>query len=410
MKRPLVHLLACVACVAGISVSLGAQAPTDSALRAELLARQQDAMTRKRELLPPPGPGGMTTIRSDDPVFARLASLDSTTTEYIRGVIARVGWPDERLVGKEGSHAAWSLVRQSRDQDFRRASLTLMQKSVAAGRASATDAAMLEDEIRVSLGQMQWYGTRYTVRDGKRQLNTIEDSVNVDTRRAAVGLGPLADSVRSMGIGATVSGMSTISTGSATGMPQAAMIPDPPASEPASDTALRHELIVRLREDQRVRQLGAVKLGQAVIVDPARARELRSVDSSNTAFMKALVKRVGWPGRTMVGRSGAQAAFLLSQHADADTAFQREVLEQVTAAAAKGEAGNSDVAYLTDRVLRHAGKPQRFGTQVSIIDGKPSISPVEDSAHVNDRRKAMGLGSVEDYLNNMSVMRKPPAA
>src|SRR5207244_6160203 len=88
-----------------------------------------------------------------------------------------------------------------------------------------------------------------------------------------------------------------------------------------------------------------------------------AIDADNTAWLKDVVRRHGWPGCSLVGAEAANAAWLLVQHADRDPAFQRECLSLMEAAVAAGDASPADLAYLTDRVLRAEGKPQRYGTQ-----------------------------------------------
>ncbi len=38
-----------------------------------------------------------------------------------------------------------------------------------------------------------------------------------------------------------------------------------------------------------------------------------TVDADNLAWMKEVVVKVGWPGRSVVGEDGANAAWLLAQ-------------------------------------------------------------------------------------------------
>jgi Family of unknown function (DUF6624) len=91
------------------------------------------------------------------------------------------------------------------------------------------------------------------------------------------------------------------------------------------------------------------------------ARVLASVDADNLAWLKDVIAEVGWPGRSMVGKDGAHAAWLLAQHADRDPAFQRRRLDLVTQAAARGQASPAELAYLTDRGLLAEGKSQEYG-------------------------------------------------
>ncbi len=80
------------------------------------------------------------------------------------------------------------------------------------------------------------------------------------------------------------------------------------------DEELRAELLTRRDEDQRVRQIRWPH-GQYREI-PDEIREMMRVDQANTAWLTELIARRGWPGRTLVGKDGAHAAWLLAQHAD----------------------------------------------------------------------------------------------
>jgi len=159
--------------------------------------------------------------------------------------------------------------------------------------------------------------------------------------------------------------------------------------------ALRDELLKRMREDQRIRT-----------VDKPDFAEWRKIDADNTAFMKQVIEKHGWPGKTMVGTDGAQAAWLMVQHADAEPKFQERCLELIKAAFEKGETTGQQVAYLTDRVLCAAGKPQRYGTQFEEVNGEMRPKPIEDEANVDARRKEVGLGTLEEYAKQMRSLQK----
>jgi hypothetical protein len=90
---------------------------------------------------------------------------------------------------------------------------------------------------------------------------------------------------------------------------------------------------------------------------------------------------------------------LLTQHADARPDFQRRCLDLLTAAVTAGEADPGHLAYLTDRVLRADGLPQRYGTQfwTDPDTGQLEPQPIEDPDHLNERRAAAGLEPFADY-------------
>jgi hypothetical protein len=63
-----------------------------------------------------------------------------------------------------------------------------------------------------------------------------------------------------------------------------------------------------------------------------------------------------------------------------------------------------EFAMLTDRVLIHAGKPQRYGTQFR--DDGSGLKPgeMEDPAHVDQRRASVGLGPLAEYACVIQAM------
>ena len=156
------------------------------------------------------------------------------------------------------------------------------------------------------------------------------------------------------------------------------------------------ELMKRMKTDQDAR-----------LAEVPNVFQMMLIDWDNTTWMKQVVEKHGWPGRAMVGRNGAQAAFLLVQHADRDPAFQRRCLTLLTQAYEKGEASADQVAYLTDRVLLAEGKPQLYGSQFHTVNGKLQPRPIENEAEVDQRRAAMGLEPLAVYAEQMRSPYRP---
>jgi hypothetical protein len=104
---------------------------------------------------------------------------------------------------------------------------------------------------------------------------------------------------------------------------------------------------------------------------------------------------------------GAHAAWLLAQHADEDIAFQKQSLGLLERAVKAGTASAEDLAYLTDRVLANAGKPQLYGTQF-FLDKKREYGPwpVADAALLDERRRQAGLEPFAEYQRRMRKTAK----
>lgn len=164
--------------------------------------------------------------------------------------------------------------------------------------------------------------------------------------------------------------------------------------EKATQPKLRDEINAMVKVDQALRQ-------QALMTNepkPALGAKLEATDKKNTKRMKEIVAKYGWPGRTLVGHKASQGAWLLVQHADLDLAFQKQVLPLLEAAANKKDIAPANVAYLADRIASAEKRKQVYGTQFG-PDMKPN--PIEDEAHVDERRAALGLESMADYTETM---------
>lgn len=157
---------------------------------------------------------------------------------------------------------------------------------------------------------------------------------------------------------------------------------------------LASELLRRRDLDQKVRQ--SAPGGRWTKHEREQAR---SVDADNTRWLAMVVAEHGWPRISGVGPQAAHAAWLLAQHADADPVQQRIFLMLMRDAVAEGQARPADLAYLEDRCLRNADQPQLYGTQVVLADdGELVPDRLAEPETVDERRMAVGLGPLADYL------------
>jgi uncharacterized protein DUF6624 len=167
---------------------------------------------------------------------------------------------------------------------------------------------------------------------------------------------------------------------------------------PATDAALRAELLRRVSADQAIRERFASSLRDGKQPDSVLIARMQRVDAENTKWLAEMMGRRGWLGPSVVGQDGAAAALLLVQHADADTAFQARVLSLLARAYRAGQATGQQFALLTDRVATARGAPQVYGTQVALVAGRAVLKPIVDSARVDARRASVGLPPLRDYL------------
>ena len=167
--------------------------------------------------------------------------------------------------------------------------------------------------------------------------------------------------------------------------------PDNLATEPA----LRDELKEMVARDQAVRSALFIRH------DSTQREKLMATDAANLVRLKSIVAKFGFPTRTMVGRDGVQNAWLLTQHADTDIAFQKHVLT-IVRARSETDISPGDVAMLEDRIRVHEGKPQRYGSNFDLKTLQPT--PIDDPQHVDDRRAQVHLMPMVDYRCLMHEM------
>lgn len=184
------------------------------------------------------------------------------------------------------------------------------------------------------------------------------------------------------------------------------------------DETLRRDLLTRVEEDQSVRLALMRKLQQGLTPDSLDMARMSVIDTANTAWLRRVVAERGWPGKTLVGADGANAAFLLVQHADRDTAFQAAVLPLLERFYAAGEVSGQQLALLTDRVATARGQPQVYGSQAEAdtaagwrlrtsSSGHVILKPIADSAGVDARRFRVGLSPLAEYVRVLDSLYTP---
>jgi hypothetical protein len=186
---------------------------------------------------------------------------------------------------------------------------------------------------------------------------------------------------------------------------------------PPRDENLRAELVQRADEDQKARRqlldlqarAGSKDAEAARKEVESAAKKMQEIDTRNTAWLKGVVDKHGWPGKSLVGTDGAQKAWLLVQHADQDRAFQKRCLALLGGAVRKGDASPDHMAYLTDRVRVADQEKQVYGTQFREVSGKMEPFPIEDEANVDRRRKEVGLPPLAEYRKMIEELYKPKA-
>ena len=175
---------------------------------------------------------------------------------------------------------------------------------------------------------------------------------------------------------------------------------------------LRDELLEMARLDRKVR---AELAASGELFDAGYEPRMARVHERNARRLLRIIESVGWPGADLVGPDGAEAAWMILQHAIAEPDLLRRALPLLRAAAREGRASPRHAAMLEDRIRFFEGRPQRYGTQFDWdAEGKLSPGEVEDPQRLDERRRSVGLPPLAEQMEEARLRAdaegdRPPA-
>jgi hypothetical protein len=131
------------------------------------------------------------------------------------------------------------------------------------------------------------------------------------------------------------------------------------------------------------------------------------IQERNQAELEALVVKNGWPRVRTVGSEAAMGAYLVAMHAK--NGSQKKYLADIRKVCEAGELPWVRYANIFDRVRFNEDQPQRYGTHTRYNErtGKEELYPLEDESQVDEWRKELGLGPLEEYLKQFNIIYKP---
>jgi hypothetical protein len=164
---------------------------------AELLERFARDQVIRRNSLGASWQDGMSRVAANSwgwLTHLRMLEIDCDNTRWLKEQLQRVRWFDVPTYGEAADAAAWHLVQHAdREPQFQRDMLALLQ-SLPAQHTSQKNVAYLWDRVAGKDGRPQRYGTQGTCQpDGSWQPNPVEDAANLDARRQALGMKPMAE-------------------------------------------------------------------------------------------------------------------------------------------------------------------------------------------------------------------------
>ena len=168
-------------------------AQSNPALRDELLQmRDRDQAIRDKCANGTAEEQGKCLIDSADEV-------DRPNTKRINEILYASGFPLVAQVGSDGVKAFVLLMQHSGDIELRKKSQSGMKRAFKDKVLSANEYTNFVDRLLVDQGKLQIYGANFTAKDNKLVMSPVKDPKNLDKRRKAIGLMPIAEYAKILG-------------------------------------------------------------------------------------------------------------------------------------------------------------------------------------------------------------------
>lgn len=175
------------------------------------------------------------------------------------------------------------------------------------------------------------------------------------------------------------------------------------------EETVRQALLAMKEEDLAVR---AKLIAEGTLAKEGYHPQMEAVHRSNAARLTGIIEQYGWPGKSLVGEEGAEAAWLIAQHAIGDPPFMRCCLSLLQQAGSRGEVPLWQAAMMEDRIRMFEGRPQVYGSQFQPDEhGEMVPYPIENPEEVDERRRAVGLIPLQEKwaeLRKQAAQEKVP--
>ena len=112
----------------------------------------------------------------------------------VKNILDKHGWPTKEMIGEQGNWTICNVIQHS-DNEIRIKYLPMMRKAVKEKKLEPRFLVRAEDRIATERGDLQIYGGQMKYYPETKSFNVwpVYDPVNIDKRRAEIGLGPIAE-------------------------------------------------------------------------------------------------------------------------------------------------------------------------------------------------------------------------
>ena len=135
--------------------------------------------------------------------------------------------------------------------------------------------------------------------------------------------------------------------------------------------------------------------------------EMKELHEKNAKILNNIVDTIGYPTIDKVGIKANEAAWLIIQHSISQPALMKKCAALLKSAVRENKASPQNLAYLTDRIAVFEEKLQLYGTQFDWDEnGNLSPNPYDNLNKVNERRKSIGLNTLEEQTELIRIRAK----
>jgi len=155
------------------------------------------------------------------------------------------------------------------------------------------------------------------------------------------------------------------------------------------------DLLISLNEEEK-------KLRQAILENSTLYEgyneKLEMLHIKNAEELHGIILDFGWPGKSLVGKRAADAAFMLAQQAISKPLLLKQFLEYLREAVLKEEATPLQLACLEDKILFLQSKPQVYGMLFDWNEAGELYANVVDMEQANKHRAMLGLKTINEGI------------
>ena len=112
----------------------------------------------------------------------------------VKVILDKYGWPGKDIIGEQGNWTICNVIQHS-DNEIRIKYLPMMRQAVKDKKLHPRFLVRTEDRIATERGDLQIYGGQMKYYPETKSFNVwpVYDPVNIDKRRAEIGLEPISE-------------------------------------------------------------------------------------------------------------------------------------------------------------------------------------------------------------------------